>query len=735
MIVNTKQNWVISLILFALMLSSSSYAQYSYNAGDIKGSGNSTGGITYTLGVSTGQLTPSTSYPFDTTKGVTSGSPSTISISVSSGSASGTVEFSKYKDLPTSDFTISMNGKLVPPPNGSGSQPTWSAQGNAKAPYFIKSDKSNDSRDIMVKSGDSFTYTAYEGGPKSSNWTVSVSGKTTATKNDSTSISMGSAWWDLFNWAYDFTPPDPGVYNIGAVATDKSGSDSGVATVVGVASISGPNNKSSSRKEAPSSIDDWTSTETIYASPCALVNLTANITPAVTLTDEIKSAIEWSSSGTGTVTQDSSDPLKAVFKDTLAGDNVITVKCGTSQRVILVRVVIPKIHAVTFTGNKTILKDDSSGSYSGPDWQDDDLDGTSDLTNANADSSKPYHPIAYRSTDTMEIIDATFKLDARNAKNELISGVSYDVTSTTTKLRFTPYTLLSSNDWAYSDFTLNGNSVAANNQFYYSYQVGYKSNLQLAWEVGFGESEDSLEWYRSYSENEFYLTKMAPTTSDTFETVFHISCTMATGETTNSGIVSDVWGHFSGRGVQRKDGNSLYYYKSYRNVNCDTASLLFNKDGQCGSWAMFLIACLGIQGIPTTDIKYVFARPSNANGFIVKNWTFADPGSSGDANFPYINAVSGNVCLDTSYSWGTPNEVNYTSGTAGQNNSKPASLFGNHQMIKYNGTYYDASYGLTHSDTVSIDNTLDGFFNVSSTSYIFMKNPTGVQITLTEYSL
>ena len=109
---------------------------FEYDAGDIEGEKDSTG-ITYTLSVSKEDL--GTSYDFDTKEGVTSGSPTGIDINVSSGGATGT---KAYPDdsLPTANFTISMNGKLIPPSGGSGTQPTWGASGNAKAPFLITSE-------------------------------------------------------------------------------------------------------------------------------------------------------------------------------------------------------------------------------------------------------------------------------------------------------------------------------------------------------------------------------------------------------------------------------------------------------------------------------------------------------------------------------------------------------------------------------------------------------------------
>ena len=115
--------------------------------------------------------------------------------------------------------------------------------------------------------------------------------------------------------------------------------------------------------------------------------------------------------------------------------------------------------------------------------------------------------------------------------------------------------------------------------------------------------------------------------------------------------------------------------------------------------------------------------------------SFAGTGSSGDVDFSYANAfpANGNIVGLTQYHWGTPEEVSYTSGTAGQNNSKPASLFKNHQIIRYGSVYYDPSYGVQHNSLQSIDDSLSGSFKMSPTALLFKKNPAGTQNSINIY--
>ena len=92
---------------------------------------------------------------------------------------------------------------------------------------------------------------------------------------------------------------------------------------------------------------------------------------------------------------------------------------------------------------------------------------------------------------------------------------AYDVEAAVKKVRFTPYSFWSSNNWSSpTSFIMGGTTVTAASAFNSSAQVGYHSNFELAWEVGFGESgtsDENLLWERSYSVHELYLTFNAAT--------------------------------------------------------------------------------------------------------------------------------------------------------------------------------------------------------------------------------
>lgn len=603
--------------------------------------------------------------------------------------------------------------------------------------YHIESNVDGGAKVITVVAGASVTYTAYRNqSTQASNWTVNGPNGA-ATKGDTSKIIFNRNWWDVAGW---FIPsmdtPIPGVYDIEAKDVDFPAlTDSGSMTVVGVRRITGPNGKASERVEAPPT---WSEGEVVYAQPCAVFSLTAELEPGLTAaeSDKAKSSVAWSA-GSGRITPNSSNPLVAEHcAPEGAGTYTVTASCGESKRIILIKVGVPKIHQVSFAGNIGIGRDTSGVLYTGPAWKDDDLDGTSDLVGANANASKPYQPVAYLSTRTLSAT-GVFLPDCMMVSDPAQRISAYDAEAAVQKLRFAPNTSIWGWDWSAPVlFNMGGTAVTAASPFRSAAEVGYESNYELAWEVGFGEAgtaDGGLAWHRSRSNHELYLTYNAEVAS--YETVFHLSCTSASGRKTAPTVIEGVWSGFSGKGVKRKDGTKLTYYKSYRINVVSLGELLNITDGQCRAWAYFFRETLRIHGMSAEWKKFV---PSMADGFLVKTWSFSGAGTSGDATFPYRNDVKGsgvglwtNYTLDTQYDWGTVAEVTYTSGTPGQNNGKPASLFGNHQIVYVPAmnAWYDPSYGMKHTTMQAIDDTLSGFLIAGGTHAFFIqKNPTGVQI-------
>lgn len=451
--------------------------------------------------------------------------------------------------------------------------------------YYISSDRDGGLKDIVVEAGASVTYTAHKNGSLcDSDWTVDGE-----TETDTSSIVFNRNWWDVPGW---FIPsmdtPQPGVYNINAHDVQHTVlNDSGSMTVVGVKRISGPNGKASERTEAPTGGVTWLEAEVIYSHPSAVFNLTAELEPGLSAAaiDKIKDSIEWSAES-ARITPDESNPLLAeCCAPDDEGTYEVEVSCGESRRIILVKVGVLKIHQVSFSGDIAIKRDQTGAAYAGPAWKDDDLDGVSDLTDANADASKPYQPVAYLSTKRL-LAEGMFLPSCSKVSNpgEYIS--SFDAEAAVQKLRFAPNNRLFGWDWSTPvAFNKNGTQVTAASPFRSSAEVGYESEYELAWEVGFGEqgtADDGLSWHRSRSQHELYLTYRAEFSS--YETVFHISCTSAEGKSLDSMVIGGVWSGFTNRNVKRKDGALLAYYRSYLTDVSSFEHLLLYTDGQCRAY-------------------------------------------------------------------------------------------------------------------------------------------------------
>ena len=504
--------------------------------------------------------------------------------------------------------------------------------------------------------------------------------------------------------------------------------------IVRVNKIVGPNSKSSMRSEAPSGTDKWQESEVIYAQPYSVFELTMEVEPSLSY-DKIKDLISWSKSGAGgTLTPKENNKRKAEFKATTINNYTITASIGSSQKIIAVKVVAPKINTVKFSGAKIYIKRDNGTPYSGYAWKDDNLDGESDLNNANAVSTVKYQPVAYKSTSKITA-QGTFKpnclkIDKEGTSNPVSSDFiqGWDVEAAVKRYRFSH----NNSDWSAWTET---NPVIGKNKIKETAQVGYNLTFPIYWQYGFGETGTADGQLHAFdagtSKHEMYLTYNAPiTTDDLYETVFHISCTNANEEHSEDSVVSGIWDGFSGRNVKRKDGTELTYYASYQTDTTTVTGLLSNTDGQCGAWASFFQTALAIHGIQS-EYKKFRSNPTFADGFIVKTWSFSGTGDVG-SNFPYTNKLHPSLPLvgTTQYNWGTPAEVTYTEGNPGQNNSMPASFFNNNQLIKYGNKYYDPSYGVIYESVQKIDETLSGFYNkpLFEDEIYFRKNPSGVQI-------
>ena len=500
--------------------------------------------------------------------------------------------------------------------------------------YCVRSDWGDGEKDVVVPAGTTVVFTASKNGePAPSDWTVDgvlvETNKTSYTFNAPVSEPR-------FLSVRPFSSPYEGLKSESYVANDSTESaleDSGSAQESGIIRISGPNSKFSEQTERSAA---WAESEVIYSQPCAQFSLTAILAPDMSDDEReiILNNINWSADQ-GTLVPDNANPLEALHTAPAAtGEYHITVSCGTSKRVILVKVAVPEIHQVSFSGNIAILRDVAQSVYPAPDWMDANMDGTSDLADANANTNKSYHPIAYLSTDKLSAT-GVFRPKCTKVSNTNEWIAAFDAEAAVQKLRIA----LDGGSWSSPvDFNMDGTPVMAASPFRSAPEVVYEEEKRLLWSIGFGSeaaSDAALTWHQSASQHEFYLTYKAKVSS--FETVFHRSCLYANGATTDVDVVEGVWSGFTGLDVCRKDGTPLTYYKSYLTENVYAGQLLKDTDGQCASWSELLKLSIEIQGLSTKEIKVSPVKSLLANGFIVKTWVFASQGHSGLADYPFVN--------------------------------------------------------------------------------------------------
>ena len=226
-----------------------------------------------------------------------------------------------------------------------------------------------------------------------------------------------------------------------------------------------------------------------------------------------------------------------------------------------------------------------------------------------------------------------------------------------------------------------------------------------------------------------------PTTSDLYRTVVHLACSQGNA-TTEAQAVADTWGQFSGpANVKTWDGRSLCYYQAGTpwatntvdgQQNIEVSQLLRDGNGQCNSWREFLESAWGVNGVDSQ-----MATVSSPNQyFLVKNWTANTPTSVATA--PYVYSLSLTPYANGS-SWttafGCTGDLINDNGISGQNSATPAEkLFGRHFIQKYNGIYYDPSYGVTYSSTADFQTkAVNGFAVPDDAPYqMLVKLPTSM---------
>lgn len=238
-------------------------------------------------------------------------------------------------------------------------------------------------------------------------------------------------------------------------------------------------------------------------------------------------------------------------------------------------------------------------------------------------------------------------------------------------------------------------------------KIDYIDDFKITWQIVIDDNPAFEVKYgddNTLKGNEMYVTGADPSGNSLLETVIHIACTKAKGQTSDSGIISGIWGYFETRAVTRKDTNiTLQYYGNWSTQNVTTPDLIKYRDGQCSSWTKLFLDTLKAHGINTSN-SYIMvgwrATANNTNGILVQNWRFSGTGKSGLAPvYPYINilTVGANFYAPESSSY-VYQEVFPPSSIKGQNNGNTPKSFNNHQFAQIGGVYRDPSYGTSNAN-------------------------------------
>jgi hypothetical protein len=268
--------------------------------------------------------------------------------------------------------------------------------------------------------------------------------------------------------------------------------------------------------------------------------------------------------------------------------------------------------------------------------------------------------------------------------------------------------------------TLTTGAITSTNNFVN--QVDFLNPMSIDWSYS---PDYGTNWCTAgTSTNKVYVTLANPTTTNMFHTVVHLACSHGHATTTND-AVANTWALLSGpANVKTWDGKNLYYYRGgcgWSGSATDTAQLLSSASGagscaghgQCGSFANLLIDSIAANGVGS---EFVTITTINGDSFIVKDWTFSTTRSyAGDPDgYEYkltlVNegGILGMVPAPSGRVYG---DLTKQTTLHGQNTAPPSEeWFGAHFIVKYNGLYYDPSYGVTNTGSNNFESlSVEGY--------------------------
>lgn len=364
------------------------------------------------------------------------------------------------------------------------------------------------------------------------------------------------------------------------------------------------------------------------------------------------------------------------------------------------------LREATFSGSgmRTLRKDDNSGDFTGPHWQDNSAVPDQDAD----DTGDRKYPVAYVRNNP---VTASIKLVPY--PNVSLDGVVLYVRGDGPGSLDFPYQTVTTsagssgdNGIVISDFVTTGNL---------STTVDFFDPLEIKWEFSNSRFSGTPWQDTGKSKNQAYVTLNIPMTrSPLLHTIVHLACESTKGKTDNNQILDAIWSIFTTptsemTKLKRIDGTKLKYYNPYLTLNTKAEDLVKDGNGQCGSFATLLLDLLYVHGLthitfdPSSSFNYVFVYPSAEPsptggsaryGFLVRDWSYTTgPGKSFDPEYPYLNLLRST--LSQGYDWWYK-QVTDLDGLPAQGSPNPRSRFNNHQFVQINGKWYDPSYGVIY---------------------------------------
>ncbi|MBL7807281.1 MAG: hypothetical protein JNN28_05690 [Saprospiraceae bacterium] len=296
-------------------------------------------------------------------------------------------------------------------------------------------------------------------------------------------------------------------------------------------------------------------------------------------------------------------------------------------------------------------------------------------------------------------------------------------------------------------------------------KVDFYEPFDIVWYIS---NSPSGPWIAAgKSSNPLYITYAAtPFSPQILHSVIYYGCKNAKGLTNANSIVDNIYnGTFAGRTVPRKDNptkSAMSYWapdedpvQYYNGEYFYTHHLLKWENGRCGSWAYFFYDMILFQGILGAEVSEVLYLPDPTNHVdqfkFDRNKFFGAAASDVEtriAGMPVpvdINSLpriffvkdfdlNSNKFYKWNREWMTipgigtnpvtlpnGNVLNFAPkpGDSAQGNNDPMSTFQNHGIVKYNGKYYDPSYGtsITGSKNEWETNALIGFGSAGTLVY------------------